>query len=148
MSKKMASILLIYGITLAALSLFIQQLAPPFAKVTLLAGIAGGALSVLWGILALAGHKGRAWASITMIAVTVVMLSQVVQAWLASTDATSTSLAGRLVLTLMLLMTFGLLLYVVHGERPPEFYDPGAAHREKPSSHAERTQSSNVGPRQ
>jgi hypothetical protein len=130
MSKKMASIILVYGVALAALSLLIQQIAPAFAKVILITGIAGGGLSVLWGVVALTGHKRRAWAVLTMIAVTFVTLSQTVQAWMASSDAASTSLMGRLVLTLMLLMTVGMLMYLLHGERPPEFYTTGTAHRD------------------
>jgi len=137
----MASILLTYGAALAGLSFVVQQIAPAFAKVTFVAGMAGGGLSVLWGIVAFAGKKRRTWAVLTMIAVTVVLLTQVVQAWLTSTDTTSTNLTGRLVLTLMFLMTMGMLLYVLHGERPPEFYDPGVARRENPFSHGERPQS-------
>ena len=140
----MAFILLAYGVALAGLSLVVQQIAPAFAEVTFSAGIAGGGLSVLWGIVAFTGHKRRTWAILTMIAVTVVLLTQVVQAWLGE----STSLTGRLVLTLMFLMTMGMLLYLFHGERPPEFYDPGAAaRRENPFSHGERPQPPDAGRR-
>src|SRR5688572_5877952 len=102
MSKKMASIILAYGVALAVLSLFIQQIAPALAKVIFITSIAGGGLCVLWGIVAFAGHKRRAWAVLTMIVVAFVYLSQLVEAWMASTDATSVSLTGRLVLTFML----------------------------------------------
>lgn len=140
MSKKMASIILAYGVALAALSLFIRQIAPAFAKVILITGMAGGGLCGLWGMVALAGHKGRAWTVLTMIAVSFVLLSQVVQVWMVSTDATG--LTGRLVLTLMFLMTVGTLVYVLHGERPPEFYDSGgAARRDNASSGGDRAQS-------
>jgi hypothetical protein len=135
MSKKMASIILVYGVALAALSLLIQQIAPAFAKGILITGITGGGLSVLWGVVALTGHKRRAWAVLTMIAVTFVTLSQTVQVWMVPSDAVSTSLAGRLVLTLMLLMTMGMLMYLLHGERPPEFYSTGKSRRDhSPSS--------------
>ena len=145
MSKKMASIILANGVVLAGLSIFIQQTAPAFAKVTLITAIAGGALCVVWSIVALAGHQRRTWAALTLIAVTVILLSQAVQAWVASSDATN--LPGRLVLTIMLLMTMGMLLYVLHGERPPEFYVPGAARRESASSRAEGSQSPGAGRR-
>lgn len=130
MSKKMASILLAYSVALIALSLLIQQFAPAFAKIILITGIAGGGLSAFWGIVVFAGHKRRSWAILTMIAVTIVLLTQVVQAWL---DA-STSLSGRLLLTLMFLMTMSMLFYLFHGERPPEFYIAGTAHRNHSSS--------------
>lgn len=51
--------------------------------------------------------------------------SQGGQAWLSPTDAASGSLAGLLVLTLILLMTVGMLVHVLHGERPREFPQPG-----------------------
>lgn len=139
----MASILMAYGVGLSGLGLLVQQIAPAFEKVTFITGIAGGGLCVLWGIIAFAGNKRRTWAVLTTIAVTIVLLTQVVQAWL----GTSTSLTGRLVLTLMFLMTMGMLLYVLHGERPPEFYDPKAARRENPFSHGERPQSPDAGRR-
>jgi hypothetical protein len=147
MSKKMASIIVAYGVTLAALSFLAQQSAPAFAKVTFFTGIAGGGLCVLWGIVAFAGYKRRTWAGLTMILVTVALLSQVVQVWLAATDETSINLTGRLVLTLMFLMTIGMLMYLLHGERPPEFYDPGADRRKNPFSHGERPQSPDAGRR-
>ena len=143
MSKKMASILLAYGVAFAGLSLLVQQIAPVFAKVTFVAGMVGGGLSVLWSIVAFAGHKRRAWAILTMIAVTIVLLTQVVQAWVGA----PTSLTGRLVLTVMFLMTMSMLLYLFHGERPPEFYDRGTARRENPFSHGDRPQPPDAGRR-
>jgi hypothetical protein len=130
MSKKMAIVIAAYGVVLAAISFFIQQAAPALANVIFITGIAGGGLCVLWGIVAIAGHKRRAWAVLTLIAVAFVVLSQVVQAWSVSTDETSTSLTDRLVLTFMLLMTVGMLMYILHGERPPEFYTTGTARRD------------------
>jgi hypothetical protein len=140
MSKKMASVIGAYGVVLAALSYFIQQTAPASAQVVFITGMAGGGLCVLWGIIAFAGHQRRVWAMLTMIAVAVVMLSQVVHAWSVSTDATSMILMWRLVLTLMFLMTVGMLMYVLHGEHPPEFYDPKAARRDNPASPEEKPQ--------
>jgi hypothetical protein len=134
MSKKMASIIVVYGVALAAISILIQKIAPGFGKVILITGITGGGLSVLWGIVALAGSERRAWAVLTMIAITFVTLSQTVQAWMPSGGPATTSLTGRLVLTLMLLMTAGMLMYLLHGERPPEFYDRGTTRRDKSPS--------------
>jgi hypothetical protein len=140
MSKKMASVIAAYGVVLAALGLIIQQTAPALAQVIFTTGMAGGGLCVLWGIVAFAGHKRRVWVVLTLIAVAAVVLHQMVHAWSVSTDATSISLMGRFVLTLMFLMTVGMLMYVFHGERPPEFYDPKAARRDKPSSRGEPAQ--------
>jgi hypothetical protein len=137
MSKKMASIILAYGIALAALGLFIQQTPSTFARVVFVTGIAGGGLCVLWGIAGFAGYKRRTGAVLTLIALTLVLLSQAVKAWLPSDAA---SLTGQLVPTLMFLATIGMLLYVLHGERPPEFYNPGAVGRENTTSRGERAQ--------
>jgi len=50
--------------------------------VVFIAGVAGGGLGLLWGIAALAGLKGRAWAVVSAIAALAVLLSQAVQVWL------------------------------------------------------------------
>ena len=141
MSKKMGSVIAVYGVVLAALSFFIRQVVPAFANVVFVCGLAGGGLCVLWGIVAIAGHKRRAWAVLTLIAVAFVVLSQAVQVWFVSDDETSTRLAGRLVLTLMLLMTMGVLMYVLHGERPPEFYTTGTARPDSSPSRRNETHS-------
>jgi hypothetical protein len=39
--------------------------------------------------------------------------------------------AVRLVVTLMFVVTMGMLLYLFHGERPPEFYERGGTRREQ-----------------
>ncbi len=127
MSKKMASIVIAYGILLALVSFAIQQVAPALAKVIFVAGLAGGGLCVVWGIVAMAGHKRRAWALLTLIVIMIVVLSQVVPAWSTVGGETPGSLAGSLLLTFLMLLTLALLMYLVHGERPPEFYSKGTA---------------------
>ena len=122
----MAGIILAYGIALAALSLLTQQIAPAFAKIVLITGITGGGLSLLCGVVALTGHKRRLWAILTMIAVTIALLTQAIEAWV----GTPTSLSGRLLLTVMFVMAMSMLMYLCHGERPPEFYSTGTARRE------------------
>lgn len=128
----MAGLVMGYGVVLASLSLIIRSLVPGFAKIPSITGIAGGGLCVLWGILALAGHKRRAWAVLSMIAVSFVFLNQFVHAWMVSADERSGILAGRLLLTLIMLLTVGMLMYLLHGERPPEFYLTGTARRNDP----------------
>jgi hypothetical protein len=133
MSKKMAFILLTYGIALVGLSLLIRQIAPTVARVPFLVGMAGGGASVLCAIIAFAGHKRRTWAVLTMIAVAVALLTQVVQAWFEA----SAGLQGRLVVTFMFLLTVGMTMYLFHGERSIEFYDGGGARQANSTSHGE-----------
>lgn len=125
----MASIVMVYGLVLAALGFVLQHAASATAQLTSITGMVGGGLCVLWGIVALAGHKRRAWAILTAMAVGFVAVSQTVHVWMASTDEVSGSLAGRLLLTLVLFMTVGLLMYLLHGERPAEFYESGSDQR-------------------
>ena len=47
MSKKMAGVLIAYGVVLAALGLVVKNIAPGFGWVTFIAGLAGGGLCLL-----------------------------------------------------------------------------------------------------
>jgi hypothetical protein len=134
MSKKMASVLIAYGVVLAGLGSLLHQSAPALGKVAFIAGLAGGGLSLLWGVAALAGLKGRVWATLSMIAVTVVLLSQAVSVWTHSTSEGASGLTIRLVVTAMFLLTMGMLLYLFHGERPPEFYEQRPSRPNGPAS--------------
>lgn len=135
MSKKMASVLIMYGGGLAGLGFLIQQVAPVLGKIAFMAGLAGGGLCLLWGLAALAGLiKGRSWAVLTAIPTAVVLLSQAVHVWMPSPGEGSTTLLGRLLVTVMTVLTVGVLMYLFHGERPPEFYQKGGRHRATPTS--------------
>jgi hypothetical protein len=118
MSKKMAGIIMAYGVALAGLSLAIKTVAPELAKISFLTGLLGGGLCVLWGLIALTGAKRRVAPLLTMAVVALVVLSPMLRAWMEA----SGTVGGRLLLTLMLLLTVAMIMYVMHGERPPEFY--------------------------
>ena len=134
MSKKMGGVITVYGVILATLGFLSQQIAPAFAKVTLIAGAVGGGLCLLWGVIALAGYQRRTSVVLTMTTVAITLLTQVVQAWLGATEAQVPNLTGQLVPTLMLAITMGMLMYVLHGERTPEFYECGSVDRNDNSS--------------
>lgn len=131
MSKKMAGIIMAYGVVLAGLGLGIQTGAPELAKIPFLTSLIGGGLCVLWGIVALTGHKRRVWTILTLVAVALVVLSPTLRVWMDS----SGTVAGRLLLTLMLALTVAMIMYVMHGERPPEFYQTGPARRDGLATH-------------
>jgi hypothetical protein len=122
MSKKMASVLIAYGIGLAGLGLVGQQIAPASGRITLVTGLASGGLSLLWALAALAGLKGRAGAILTAIPTAFVLLTRAVHVWIASASEGAGSLIVRLLVTAMFLLAVGILMYLLHGERPPEFY--------------------------
>jgi len=108
-------------VVLAALGLAVRSVAPELPRITCIASIAGGGLCVLLGLVALAGHKRRVWMILTMVAVFIVMLTQTIQGWVAGGDQAGTHV-GALLVTVLLMLTAGMLMYVMHGERPPEFY--------------------------
>lgn len=89
-------------------------------------------MSVLWGAVALAGMKGRKWAIVTAIATIVVLLSRAVHVWTTFGEAAGGTTV-RLVVTLMFLITVGMLLYLFHGERLPEFYETRATRHDHAS---------------
>lgn len=131
MSKKMGSIVVGYGILLAVLAFVLQQVSPTLAKVTFIAGLAAGGLSIIWGIVGLVGHKRRTGAMLTLIALAFVLLTQVVDAWSVSSSEAPGKLAGALLLTLLMLLTVGMMMYLLHGERSPEFYQTETVRRKQ-----------------
>ena len=126
MSKKMASIIVAHGIVLAGLGLGLRSVAPELAKIPFLTALGGGGLCVLWGLAAWLGHQRRTGALLTLVAIALVVLSPALHAWMDS----SGTVAGPLLLTLMLVLTVAMIMYVMHGERPPEFYQLGPPGRD------------------
>jgi hypothetical protein len=119
MSKKMAFIIVTHGIVLAGLGLGLRSVAPELAKTPSLISLGGGGVCAVWGFLALAGYKSRAGILLTLAAIGLALLAPTLDTWLTSAGAGAT----RWLLTTMLLVTLGQLLYVMHGERPPDFYE-------------------------
>ncbi len=54
-----------------------------------------------------------------------VLVSQMVHLWMSASSELSGSLNARLLVSAMVLLTIGMLVYLLHGERPPEFYQTG-----------------------
>jgi hypothetical protein len=129
MSKKMAGALLLYGVVLAGLGFLVQNRAPALGGITFIVGLIGGGLSLLWGVAALAGLKGRVGATLSTIAVTAALLSQVVHVWTSSASEVAVTPTVRWVVTAMFFLTLAALAYLLHAERPPEFYQTGPTRR-------------------
>jgi hypothetical protein len=81
MNKTLGLHLVVYSVLLAGLSYLTYYLAPALARTTLIAGLAGGALSLIWGLRAIAGSRGKALAGLTLIPICLAMLSQAVLFW-------------------------------------------------------------------
>jgi len=114
----MAGIIMAYGVVLAGLSLAIKTVMPELEKIPFIVGLSGGGMCVLWGLAALLGHQRRVGTLLTLVAVALVVLSPTLRVWMDS----SGTVGARLLLTLMLALTVAMIMYVMHGERPPEFY--------------------------
>jgi len=107
----------LFGLLLAGAGYWIQQKVPDLGRVTLVAGGVGGAISLAWGVLVLCGHRRRWWMILTLIAVSFTLLTQTVTAWMAVEGSNAASLrpvAGPI--TMLLLVSFGMLLNVLHGQ--------------------------------
>ena len=135
----MAGIIMAYGGGLAALGFAVQATAPELAKVPFLTGLAGGGVCVFWAVVAWCGYQRRGWIILTMVAIAFSGLSQTVPAWLAMATQ-SGNLAVALLTTLMLAGTVGMIMYVLHGERSPEFYEVGGRRRELRATEASHGQ--------
>ena len=81
MNKKIGGTLVIFSLLLAGLSYLVYHLAPEVSRPTLVAGLAGGALCLMWGILALGGSKGKAASILTLIPVSFTLMPQAFSSW-------------------------------------------------------------------
>jgi hypothetical protein len=147
MSKKMANVLIAYGFALVVVGFVLYRVSPELGKVTWIASFAGSGLCLLWGTAALGGLKGRSWAVLTLVAMGFVMVTQMVGAWMAFAGSASERLTLRWLATAVMVLTMGMLMYLVHGERPPEYYQSKTTRRGG-SSDGSGNQPGNVRPRE
>jgi hypothetical protein len=98
MSLEVAVDLLACGGLLAGLCLLARCLEPGFPGVTLFAGLVGGALSVLWGVLGWRTGCCRMGAIVTLAVEGGVLAAQAVKSWGPSVEDASN---GRMVSSLM-----------------------------------------------
>lgn len=113
-----------YGVVWLGLGVVLQTLSPELGRTASLAAVAAGGLALVWVGAALAGMKGRGWALGTTLLATLVLLTQAVHLW---TSAGEVPVPGtvRLLVTGLFLGSMAMALYLIHGERPPEYYQRG-----------------------
>ena len=114
-SKSVGTALVGYGVGIAGLGWFIYQMAPGMARPTLIAGVAGGALSVLWGVRWLAGRGRKVWPILTLLPVSFVLLSQTVTAWMGEGEGSGPA-SGKLaiLMTLALAASVAMIMRVAY----------------------------------
>ena len=81
MNKTIGLLLVVYSLLLAGLSYLVYHLAPEVARPTLITGLVGGALCLVWGLRALAGSGGKALPLLTLIPVSFALLPQTFMGW-------------------------------------------------------------------
>jgi hypothetical protein len=114
MNKTIGLQLIVYSLLLAGLSCLAYRLAPALAQPTLIAGMAGGALCLVWGLRAAAGSRNKALPILTLVPVNFVLLSQTVINWSGgSQDASGRRLAAA-VITLLLVLSLGMLMRIAY----------------------------------
>jgi hypothetical protein len=104
----------VYGVILILLSLIVHSIDPELARLATITGTAGGALCVLLGVLGWLGHKVRGWTIAALVAVSYLLLSQVVLTWLGGEAGLADGLLASILLTLKLLASIGLVAYLAH----------------------------------
>ena len=92
MNKTIGLLLVVYSLLLAGLSYLVYHLAPGGTQPTLIAGLVGGALCLVWGVRALAGSGGKALPLLTLIPVSFTLLPQTFMSWSAGSGGVQ---AGR-----------------------------------------------------
>ena len=124
MNKNLGSELIVYSVLLAGLSYLTHHVAPTIARPTLITGLVGGALCLVWGILAVRGSRRKAWAILTLIPISYVMLSQAVLTWGGRSEGGSPTRLAPALMVVMLAFSIGMLLMIAYAGatfdgRPP-----------------------------
>jgi hypothetical protein len=114
MNKNIGLQLVVYSVVIACLGYIAYYLAPALARPTLLAGLAGGALCLVWGLRTVAGSRGKALPVLTLIPVNFVLLSQVVIGWLGGGEGVTASRAAASAITLAFLTSMAMLMRIVY----------------------------------
>jgi len=114
MNKTIGLQLIVYSLLLAGLSYLVYHLAPSIARPTLVAGLTGGVLCLVWGILAIGGSRRKALAILTLVPLSFVMLSQAVLTWGEKTQAIPGRQTVALLITVLFVLSIGMLMRIAY----------------------------------
>ena len=112
MNRTIGIQLVVYGLLLGGLSFLVHHLAPALARPTLIAGLIGGALCLVWGIGAVAGRRGKALPILTLIPVNFTLLPQTVTAWSGGSEGIQGGRIAAAVLSLLLVLSLAMLVRI------------------------------------
>lgn len=114
MQRPLGIELVVYGVVVSVLSYLTRYFAPTMGQSAYLAGFAGGALCVVWGVLALAGFR-RAWpALVTLIVTAVVILPPAVRLWMVEDTAGNDRRVAAMLVTVIFVFSVGLIAQIAH----------------------------------
>jgi hypothetical protein len=114
MNKTLGLQLVAYGLVLGGLSYLAHHLAPSIARLALIAGLAGGALCLVWGVRTVTGSRGKALPVLTLVPICYVMLSQTVMTWGGGTESVPGQRAAAWVITVLFALSFGMLIRIAY----------------------------------
>ena len=114
MKRIVWSLLVGYGAVLAVLGLLAQRLAPDFAGTSLLAGLVGGGVCALLGVLGLLEKPRRGWSILAMSIIGLLLLTQAVHHWMPSGATPRDTRSVALITTAMFLATVATLMMVAY----------------------------------
>lgn len=114
MNKTIGFQLIVYGLLLAGLSYLTQHLAPALARPTLIAGLIGGVLCLVWGLRVIAGNRGKALPLLTLLPVSFVMLSQSIITWAGRRQEVSGRALAAVVITVLFVLSIGMLMRIAY----------------------------------
>lgn len=109
LNRKLALALLAYSLAAPLLGWLVQSWVPWMARATFKAGLIGGGLCLIWGVLAWLGNRVRAGAILTLAVMAFIILSDTVTMWM---ERKFCKMA--VVLTLLLGLTVVLLMALAH----------------------------------
>ena len=112
MNKTIGLLLVVYSLLLAGLSYLVYHLAPGGTRPTLIAGLVGGALCLVWGVRALAGTGGKALPILTLIPVTFTLLTQTFMSWSGGSGGLQAGRTVAVVTTLLLVLSMAMLVRI------------------------------------
>ena len=112
MNKTIGLQLIVYSLLLAGLSYLVYYLAPTLARPTLITGLAGGLLCLVWGVRAIQGNTGIALPILTLVPVNFTLLAQTVITWAGETANAPGHRAAAGVISLLLLLSLGMMIRI------------------------------------
>ena len=114
MNKKLGIELIVYGVLLAGLSYLVHHLAPTIARTTLITGLAGGALCLVWGVRVVMGGRGKALPILTLVPISYVLVSQAVMNWGGGTEEVPGQRMVAVVITVLCVFSVGMLMMIAY----------------------------------